>query len=484
MFNNISIELLKTFSAEDVKNFGEYINCSLFNKRKELIKLYSVIIKCRPDYTNPVLKREKLFKKLYPQSRYDEQTLRSRMAELSSLIRGYLTYAYLQKNPFRQKMMQAKEMMERHKYLLSEKILKDALEVLEKNKFSDPEYLENKYNVLSELCNVLSAEENYKERLKAEISKAECYINLFLKDILTSAKDIITLNVHNKDSMHSDYVNEFLKNLSLENFLKYIKKTENGHFNIISIYYYTYLTRKENDNEEHYFKLKEIIFKEYNKFSKIDLFKFWDFLSGAVYPTLFSKDQKFYRERFEIDKFFSELNAFLTINGKYMYSQTFTNVFAGAAIVNELAWVENFIIQNKEKLLPETRENTFNYCMAVLCSKKKEFERSLTYLEKIKFQELSYNLDVRMSYIMNYYELSLFDQLFSAIDAFKHFITENNNIPEHRVDWAKYSLKFLTKTANAKSGNRKLDFADLKEAESVDSFMNRKWILEKMKEQM
>ncbi len=482
MFNNITIELIKTFSDEDVKNFGEYINCPLFNKRKELIKLYSVIIKCRPDYTNPVLKRERLFKKLYPQSRYDEQTLRSRMAELSSLIRGFLTYAYLQKNSFRQKMIQAKELMDRQKYTLSEKILKDALEVLEKNKFSDPEYLENKYNVLTELCSVLSAEENYKERLKAEISRAECYVNLFLKDILISAKDIITLNIHNKDSMHSDYVNEFLKNLSIENFLMYLKNSENGFFNITAIYYYTYLTRKENYNEEHYFKLKEIIFREYSKFSKKDLFKFWDFLSGAVYPTLFNKDKKFYNERFEVDRFFAELDAFLTINEKYMYSQTFTNVFAGAAIVNELEWAEDFIIQNKEKLLPETRENTFNYCMALLHSKKKEYDKSLGYLGKIKFAELSYNLDVRMSYMMNYYELNLFEQLYSSIDAYKHFISDNNNIPEHRIDWAKNSLKFMTKIAKAKSENKKISYADLKEAESVDSFMNRKWILEKMKE--
>ena len=84
--------------------------------------------------------------------------------------------------------------------------------------------------------------------------------------------------------------------------------------------------------------------------------------------------------------------------------------------------------------------------------------------------------------MMNYYELNLFEQLYSSIDAYKHFISDNNNIPEHRIDWAKNSLKFMTKIAKAKSENKKISYADLKEAESVDSFMNRKWILEKMKE--
>lgn len=484
MHNNISVELIKTFSDEDVKNFREYIKCTLFNKRKELVRLYEIIVKCRPDFNASILQREKLFKKLYPHSIFDEQTLRTRMTELSSLIKGYFALAYMQKSSFRHKMSQAGELMERHKYSLSEKILKEILESLDNDKLNDPEYFKNKFTALTELSKVFSAKENYKERLDAEIRKADCFINFFLSDFLSIAKDIITLNVHNKNQKDSEIANEFLKDLSLEKFLNYLKEKANEQYAVIAVYYYTYLTRKENDNEEHYYNLKRIVFNEYMNFSKSDQFKLWDFLSGAVYPALVNKDKKFYREKFEVDKFFNELDAFLTINDKYMYLQTFTNVFAGSVLVNEMEWAEKFIIENKNKLLPEFRENTFNYCMAILCSKKKEFERSLTYLEKIKFQELSYNLDVRMSYIMNYYELNLFDQLFSAIDAFKHFIMENNNIPEHRVDWAKYSLKFLTKIANAKSGNRKLDFADLKEAESVDSFMNRKWILEKMKEQM
>src|SRR5580765_3313708 len=98
MYSNISVELMKTFSDEDVKDFRAYITCTLFNKRKELIRLYDIIIKCRPDYTDPLLKREKLFKKLYPKSKYDEQTLRTRMTELSALIKGFFTFSYLQRN--------------------------------------------------------------------------------------------------------------------------------------------------------------------------------------------------------------------------------------------------------------------------------------------------------------------------------------------------------------------------------------------------
>jgi hypothetical protein len=482
LHNNIAVELIKTFSDEDVKNFGEYIKCSLFNKRKELVKLFNVIAKCRPDYTNTVLKREKLFKKLYPKSKYDEQTLRTRMTELTTLIRGYFSLFHNQKNPYQQKMSLAKELMSRDKYKMSAKILNDIIEVLENEKYNNSDYFVNKYFALSELCNIFSMEGNYKELLNKEINRNESLIYFFLSAFLNSSRDIITDNIQNKVKKDSPISNQYFKCFSPENFLSFLKETNNEHYALIAIYYYSYLTRKENDVEEHYYNLKDIVFKEYNKFPKKDLFNFWDYLSSAVFPVLINKDKKFYNERHIINKFFIELNVFLTINDKYIHTQTFNNIANSAMVINELEWAEQFILKHKDFLLPEFKENTFNYCMACLCTKKKEFEKSLDYLSKIKMSELAYNLDTRFCYIVNYYELNLFDQFFSSIDACKHFISENNNIPAYAIEMVKNSLKFLTKMGNTKSGNKKLDFAELKKAETVSSFFVRKWILEKMKE--
>ena len=85
---------------------------------------------------------------------------------------------------------------------------------------------------------------------------------------------------------------------------------------------------------------------------------------------------------------------------------------------------KNLFLKFKDALLPESKENSFNYCMASLSTRKKEFEKSLEYLSNIKMSELAYNPDTRLCYIVNYYELNLFDQLYSSIDACKHFISK------------------------------------------------------------
>lgn len=365
---------------------------------------------------------------------------------------------------------------------MSEKILTDILETIENEKYDNSNYFENRYTVLTELCKVFSAEENYKELNNTEIKRNECLIYFFLLVFFNSSRDIITNNINNKVMKDSPVSNEFFKSFSPDNFLNYLKDTDNEHHTLLAIYYFSYLTRKENDKEEHYFNLKDIVFKEFEKFPKKYLFDFWSFLYLAVFPILINKDKKFYKERHLITKFFSGLDVFLTINDKYIYTQTFNNIVNGALIINELDDAETFITKYKEALLPESRENTFNYCMASLSTKKKEYEKSLRYLSEIKMSELAYNLDTRLCYMINYYELNLFDQLFSTIDACKHFISESNNMPGYAAEMAKSSLKFMTRIGNAKSQNKKLDYADLKEAQSVDSFFIRKWILEKMKE--
>lgn len=268
MHNNIAVELIKTFSDEDVKRFGEYISSTIFNKRKELIKLFSEIIKCKPEFTSQVLKREKLFKKLYPDSKFNEQTIRTRMTELAALIRGYLAFADFQKNSFQQKMSLAKELMSRNKYSLSEKIFMETLDILETEKYENANYFGNKYYLLTELCNVFSSEGNFKDLHDTEIKRGESLIYFFLTDFLNSSRDVLTNNIQNKVIKDSTVSNEFLNCFSPGKFLTHLKKTGNEHSTLITIYYLAYLTRKENDNEDHYFKLKEIVFKEFNKFSK------------------------------------------------------------------------------------------------------------------------------------------------------------------------------------------------------------------------
>lgn len=67
MFSNIAIDLLKTLSKEETKKFDAFINSPYYNTNTAVIRLFNTIKKYAPEFTDDSLRREKLFKKVYPE---------------------------------------------------------------------------------------------------------------------------------------------------------------------------------------------------------------------------------------------------------------------------------------------------------------------------------------------------------------------------------------------------------------------------------
>jgi len=74
MENSQLIKLLKTFDTKEIKRFSEFISSPYFNKNKNVIKLYEVVIKAYPDFEK--ITRENIFFKLFPGKKYNGNTLR------------------------------------------------------------------------------------------------------------------------------------------------------------------------------------------------------------------------------------------------------------------------------------------------------------------------------------------------------------------------------------------------------------------------
>ena len=131
MHNHTSIELLKTLNQEELKKLKDYISSPYFNKSETLVKLYEIILKQAPDFNSRQLQKEKLYNKLYPGKKYNEQTIRSRMVELTALIKGYLTLTGIEKDEFILKKTLIKEYRSRQKFELAYKLIKETFNKLE-----------------------------------------------------------------------------------------------------------------------------------------------------------------------------------------------------------------------------------------------------------------------------------------------------------------------------------------------------------------
>src|ERR1051325_7004466 len=100
MHNTQIIDLLKSFSPVELKNFGKFLSSPYFNQNTNLISLYSLLTPHYPEFNQPGISKEILFKNLFPKEKYDDKKMRYIGYDLLKLAEEYLGVINFKKDKF------------------------------------------------------------------------------------------------------------------------------------------------------------------------------------------------------------------------------------------------------------------------------------------------------------------------------------------------------------------------------------------------
>lgn len=481
MHNHNAIELLKTLNEDELKRLVDFLNSPFFNKKEVVCRLFSIIEKKAPDYKGTSLKKENLHKKLFPGKKYNEQMLRNRMSELTSLIKQFITITGFQKDEMLQKKCYTKQLRKKEKFELAEKQISETFELIEKRNNFDEVYFKDKLDMLYESVKIHSAKDKVPMKLKLSYKRTEYILNYFFLNLLGVNTDIILNEIEGKTKPDFDFAKHFFDTFDFEKYLSVLKEKKYEHYPLIAIHYYGNLSILKPENEDYYRKIKELIFNHYEKFNLMQVYNFWSLLSNSIFVNYINKGSAFLKEGHEVNKFFVEKE--LYPKDRPFSPQAYKNTIINALFAKEIEWADDFAEKYKSKLSSESRDNRYNYCKALILSNKKNYNESIEYLGKVFKDDWNSKLNVRLLYIKNYYELGCSEQVFSHIDAFMHYRVNNpDNIPGYLEDKVKDTLFYLNKIANAKFNGKKFDYADYKKAKELNTLLYKEWLLEKMEE--
>ena len=192
---------------------------------------------------------------------------------------------------------------------------------------------------------------------------------------------------------------------------------------------------------------------------------------------------KYRPETFRLMKEMLENNVFSASEDLPMSPSKFRNILIAALDAKEYRWCEDFIRDYIRYLPNEHMENMFNYSIAKICFAKKQFEESLTYLIKVKYEMFALKYDIKALTLCIYYELGYFEEALSLIDTFKHFISDNKSLSERRKEVQHNFVNFTSELFKAKAGNKEIDLIKLrKKISGTNSVLNKLWLLEKINE--
>lgn len=489
MIHSKSIRVLKTLSEEELKQFSDFLRSPFHNKNKNLIKLFNILEKYHSQYE---VENEIVYSKVYPGKKYNYDNLKKLMSELFLILEMFLSHLKLKKEKFAS-----------DKYLLEEYMLRELNELFLFKVKKVNEKLEaiNCYTIgfgdkfdLECLITQFYTENNSDIKIPSDrlIKGSEYLLCFFLENMLVDLNDIIAFRGLGRNKFKKSLIAEtFLKSLDIKIFLEYLShnKIKNNYivFLINSILMLMY-----PKNETYFNQAKHLILNNSDYMSKENPKGFWlhFVILGNYCGKMVEKGKtEFDLGGFELYKHHLKLlsKSFDKSKNK-IQSAFYLNLIKKGIALNELDWVEEFIRNYTKYLGQKDKENTYNYAKALLNFKKEKYEKSLSYLSKIPLKSNNYHsMQINISTLKCYFELSFYDAAFSLIDSSKHYLSTTNELDYKAKEYFMKGLIIMYKLFKLKikvysNDTLKINLSNLKFEITNSMAVNPKWCLEKVEE--
>jgi hypothetical protein len=470
------IELLKKFSSNELKEFGEYVRSPFFNKNEGTVKLFDYIRKYAPEFSDKKLDKETAYKKLFPGTRYNDGFLRTIMFNLSKLAEDYLTFTRIKSTEFTEQLSLLSDYNKRELNKMFEKKMKEVHGELSKSPVKDYNYYYSQYRIEDENLAYLQRIHYVKDEKFIKSTGIDNILNnltyFYLIRILKFY--VVILNIR------SIYKIEF-KTLLLEDILSNFKLESYEDIPLIKIFYCMVMMHTHEDNEKYYKVLKSTLDESREFINSEDLLESLINLENYCLRKIRTGRKDFNSELSEVFKM--ELK-YMNYNEKNKIPyKLFRAITVNALAIKDYNWAQEFIEKYKKSLNDEIRENTINHCTALLDFAMGRYEEALKISSKVKYADVYQKYELKSLTAALYFELNLEEQLLALLDTFRHLISGDTLVPEDRKEPYIRFTRYIRKLYKLKNNFDSAEFDELDfNLKKEKNLLNEEWILNKMKE--
>lgn len=415
MKNTKLVKLLKAIDRYEIRQLKDFIHSRVFNKNKNVSRLFDELIKFYPEFESERMKEEDIFPKVFDSAKFDYFRFRNASSDLFKLCMEFLSFIRYRNDNFLREYYQIQEAFKRGLDGIFLQALKSATAKNENSSTKDEHYLSRKIDLLEE-----SISYHTLRRPNEFINLQQDKLDLFTQYALMKFLKLYNIMLHEKKQ------NNFMFTMNMfDEVIGYIEKNKNADNATIQIYYHIIMLEMKSE-DFHFYKLKELRNEYYDALSDYD--KYMSFLHMAGYCAqmynVYSRTD-LQREHFELNRD-RNLHIGLADVGKILYPD-FINEVKIALRVDEIRWAEDYMKRNKDKLEME-KDSTLNFCLGMICYKQGSMDEALHLLSKTFFPNFILKLQVKILQLHIYVEMNLFDQAYAAIDAFKHYLKREKTI--------------------------------------------------------
>ena len=434
MHNSSLIEILKSFTPEEMKRFEEFVSSPYFNKKSAVINLCRHIRKYSPEFKSPKLERKITWKVLYPDREYNYGIFKNLVFDLTKLADRFITIEYFQKDEIEMNYDHLDSLNEREllrlfksKFVTSEKFINE----LYRNKKIPAE---NLFNALSRLYLLRFGFSNIYDphkKISDELRKHTIYLmSGFLIQVFKAYNNVRGFSQDHHYNMEKNIVENFILKADssdlISDMLDSVREFSEDIFIILDLYYKFFRACSDSKSEEKYFAYKEALSSSSGGLSLQDKHIFYVELQNCL-TFMNSPGINKSKETLDIVRLKIKYKVLLD-QDDHLDLSYFISVIQTACNINDSEFIVSFTDKFLNYVSKESRDNLLKYSNAHLYFSENEFQKSLETILTVDYDLFIMKYYLKDLQMMNFYELNDYDSFLMISDSFRHFLSNNKSI--------------------------------------------------------
>ncbi len=467
--NNKLFSILSRFSKIELNRFKKYLLSPYFNKNETLIQLFYQIEKRLLSKKEVNYDKEKIWTIILGKEKYDDVRFRKFNSDLLKLVEGFLAQEIYERNPLHQASYLIEAVGDKKLDKLYNSTMSTARRLSERQLYKPATYYFYQYLI----------ERNYYELTDFDLNRGS----------VTNVDKII----NNLDYFYlAEKLRYYCETLSRRNVISYeyeiifideivqhIKQYGYDDLPPVAIYYQMFLTQTDPENEEHYYKLKDLLNKHWQMFPIEETKSMYTNCINYCIKKINVGNLNFHDEFLNINENLLERGI---IGQGELSPWRFKNIITVALKRGNYNWTAEFIHNYISKIPDSYRENALSFNLAQLYFYQKNYDKVIEMLRNVEYEDFTYNLNSKQYLLRTYYEIDEIEPLYSLLDSFRVYLKRNNKLANDRKKRYLNLISFTKRLTKVMPGENKVLEKIKFDLSNINGVVNEKWLREKIAE--
>lgn len=463
------IQLLKSFSAEEMFRLRDFVRSPYHNKNEHVVALIEYLYTRQPEFDTKHVSKAAIWNKIYPKTEYNDLKLRHVSSLLLKVCEAFLQVEALQAKPA----MAGAQLLEAYRRRRLDKHFNGAMRALDSAltkqgalRISD-HYFQYQILLEQELMFEYQQERRTTTGLQAVADKLDvAYLVAKLKQICGMV------------SYENVYRQQYQYNM-LEPILEHIKQAKFDEPLLIGYYHGLLMLRDPEALDS--FSVLTLLLKDHAKDIPFQEAQELHIIARNFCIRRFNMgDQAYFKELFELYRLGLDTKVLLNEQG-YISPSAFKNIVAVASRLKEFDWAEAFVKGGSSLLKARYRADYINYNLARLYFARKNYGDALQLLNQVEYHDVFVAADARTLLLKTYFELDEYNALDALLESFKQFVTRRKELAYHKENYLN-TIKFTRYLLNLNWGDTEKIEALANKIQQTQILTEKNWLLEKLAE--